>query len=99
MIMRLMRWLAAAALVAFILVFTLISCGPDLNGLHLSTCMGECNVVVKKCLESSNVHLGSCSSFDKECTQLAISETELCLTTCLDCISVCAADVEKQLKK
>jgi len=99
MIMRLTRWLAAASIAVIISVLMLVSCGPDLSDIHLSDCMGSCNVTVKQCLEKSNTHLDSCSFVDKECQGLAITETESCLTSCLDCIGVCVQAAEAQLKK
>lgn len=99
MIMRLTRWLAAAAIAALISIITLVSCSPDLSDIHLSNCIGNCNVTVKQCLEKSNTHLDSCSSLDKECQGLAVAETESCLTSCLDCIGVCVQAAEAQLKK
>jgi hypothetical protein len=97
--MRLTHLITSVFVGVFISIFTLISCGPDLDGIQLSECMKNCNTTVKQCLEKSNAHLDSCSLDDKECQKFSISETELCLTTCLDCIATCASDVEKQLKK
>ena len=77
----------------------IISCGPNLDDIDLSGCMRSCNVTAKQCLDERELDFVKCEDNDKLCQQKAVKNTELCLTTCLDCISVCVSVLEDQLSK
>lgn len=61
------------------------SCGPNLSDIHVSECMSACNIVNKACLDDANARGDT-------------KAAETCLTTCLDCIDDCAAQLERTLK-
>ena len=77
-----------------------ISCNiPDLDQLHLSSCMNTCNVKTKTCLDVNEKKLLSCAKDDSACQLITIHESEACLTVGLDCITACVAEAEATLKK
>lgn len=84
--------------VVIVPLFFVISCGPDLSKVNLSGCMKDCNEIAKECLTASNEKIITCEPDDDECILSIIHESELCLTTCLDCISICVEDLENILK-
>jgi hypothetical protein len=93
-----MRWMLTWVTLVMVTVAGL-ACGPDLKGIHLSDCMKACNVQTKTCLSDKETALDACQPSDDACQHQAIHDTETCLTTSLDCIAVCAGQVEQQLKK
>lgn len=81
------------------LVFAFVSCHiPDISNIHLSSCINDCNDVVKACLDDANVKLTACDPADDLCREQTVLDSESCLTTCLDCIDSCVADTEATLK-
>lgn len=87
--------LALLALMAFLVP----ACGPDLSNIDLSGCTKDCNGVAKQCLDDTNKKLDTCAPDDVLCQRQALHDSEACLTTCLDCLSVCIKETEDQLKK
>lgn len=98
---RLLRYVLPTILVSLVTSCILFDL-PDLNDIQLSGCMKSCNVDAKKCLDSAEQRLTQCptdaGSATTRCQLLASSDSKICLTTCLDCISICTENVEKVLK-
>lgn len=97
MIMWRSRFILASLVAAALLAPA--ACGPNLDDLHLSSCMKDCNAVAKQCLDDSNAKLEQCKPDDNVCAMSSVKESEACLTSCLDCIDICVAETEKTLKK
>lgn len=93
-------WRSRSAVVAFVWasLFLHAACGPDLNDIHLSECMKDCNDTAGQCLDSSNARLAKCNN-DQACLLEEVKASEACLTSCLDCIDACIAETEATLKK
>jgi hypothetical protein len=76
-----------------------ISCGPNFDSLDLSGCMKGCNDTARKCLGDQEIKIVACPTDDKLCQFRAVKDTELCLTTCLDCTAECVKILEQQIKE
>lgn len=83
---------------SLILTIPSLSCGPNMDSIDLSGCMRTCNVTAKQCLDERDQELARCALDDTLCQHKAVKNTELCLTTCLDCIAACVKVLEDQLK-
>lgn len=93
-------WRSRSTLAALVTLVLLVpSCGPSLGDIRVSDCMKVCNDTSKGCLDKSQIKLESCVPDDRVCQATSIHDTEMCLTTCLDCIDQCVADMENTLKK
>lgn len=77
----------------------IISCGPNLDAVDLSGCMKSCNTTAKQCLDEKELEFAKCAVGDALCQRRTMKETELCLTSCLDCIAICVSVMEDQLSK
>lgn len=94
-------WRSRITLASFIVLSCVIGpsvgCGPDLSDLDLSGCMKDCNAVAKQCLDVTEKRLDACAPEDDQCRLDAVHDSEVCLTTCLDCISTCVEETERTL--
>jgi hypothetical protein len=99
---RLLRYVLPLFLSLFFMSSCILFNLPDLNEINLSGCMKTCNSDAKKCLDSAEKRLTACptdaGSSGTKCQLLASSDSKVCLTTCLDCISICTENAEKVLK-
>lgn len=82
-----------------ITVASSFSCMPTIPDIDLSLCIQVCNNETKNCFDDANEKLISCSVDDNLCLSAGIKMTEDCLTTCLDCIASCTAEVEDVIKE
>lgn len=72
---------------------------PEVDDIDLSGCMRGCNEDAKSCLDASDATIATCDPDDNLCLLGAFRAAETCLTTCLDCISVCVEETEEILKE
>lgn len=85
-------------IVGFSFLF-LLSCDiPNVENIHLSTCLkGECKTEMKLCFDDIERGILECNG-DELCAQLKALELETCLDELIDCASRCVAELEEDLK-